>query len=523
MCAKIVFTAEQREFAEKVIRHYDGADVPNEYDIEKYVMDQGALARDFDNIMRLVLFEVSHTLAVCDRGSHTAENFFPFGGFGLEECPMGRIEEVVAQVESVNRREITLAKRLIAEGVIDAEMNERNGAFALERIRVTDKAKLKERLDRAKAEHDRQVSRAVAGVGNEEDLNQAREAYELLQRIDVGRMTIQLDWMERNRVGGPAPAPAPAEPAKEPTGSTVSVTIDADAIQQAVVEKAVAQVREIIDRDYGPVVKPVVFQLPAGCTMPEQLVHEKFDEVLMFIQADEPVFMVGPAGSGKNELAQAVAQTMGLDFYFTNCVTQEYKLTGFTDALGNFQESQFYKAFRNGGLFFLDEVDASIPEVLVVLDAALANGYFDFPAPIGRVDAHPDFRVIAAGNTWGNGASIQYVGRNQLDGATLDRFSFVEVGYDPRIEEAVAQGRTDLLTLAREIRKGASRAGVPLIVSYRAIRRIVKMAEALGLERAIESCILKGMGREDRRMIWTSMQVGALTEEVRQACQRVMA
>ena len=75
----------------------------------------------------------------------------------------------------------------------------------------------------------------------------------------------------------------------------------------------------------------------------------------------------------------------------------------------------------------LDEMDASIPEVLVILNAAIANRYFDFPAPIGYVEANPNFRVIAAGNTTGHGADFEYVGRNQLDGASLDRFAVVKI------------------------------------------------------------------------------------------------
>ena len=89
-----------------------------------------------------------------------------------------------------------------------------------------------------------------------------------------------------------------------------------------------------------------------------------------------------------------VAKALGLDFYFTNAVTQEYKITGFTDANGRYQETQFYKAFKNGGLFMLDEMDASIPEVLVILNAAIANGYFDFPAPIGFVEAHRTLELL---------------------------------------------------------------------------------------------------------------------------------
>lgn len=36
------------------------------------------------------------------------------------------------------------------------------------------------------------------------------------------------------------------------------------------------------------------------------------------------------------------------------------------------------------------------------------------------------------------GASMEYVGRNQLDGATLNRFASVPVDYDASIEELVA-------------------------------------------------------------------------------------
>lgn len=75
-------------------------------------------------------------------------------------------------------------------------------------------------------------------------------------------------------------------------------------------------------------------------------------------------------------ICQQVAEALGLDFYFTNAVTQEYKLTGFIDANGNYQETQFYKAFTKGGLFFLDEMDASIPETLIILNAAIANRYY---------------------------------------------------------------------------------------------------------------------------------------------------
>ena len=235
--------------------------------------------------------------------------------------------------------------------------------------------------------------------------------------------------------------------------------------------------------------------------------HDKFETVLKFVANNEPVFLTGPAGSGKNVLCQQVAKALGLNFYFSNAVTQEYKITGFTDAMGVFHESQFYKAFKNGGVFMLDEMDASIPEVLVILNAAIANRYFDFPAPIGYVEAHPDFRVIAAGNTFGLGADYEYVGRNQLDMASLDRFAMVKIDYSEAIEMNVALGDSDLVKFARDFRQASKKAGVRVILSYRAIGRIAKMKNIMPLNEVIKTCLVKGMEKDDLNMIVREMKI----------------
>lgn len=101
--------------------------------------------------------------------------------------------------------------------------------------------------------------------------------------------------------------------------------------------------------------------------------HYQYTTIKACVSSDIPVYLYGPAGTGKNFTLQQIAEDEGLEFYFTNSVQQEYKLTGFIDAGGVYHETEFYKAFTNGGLFFLDEMDASIPEVLVLLNAAIAN------------------------------------------------------------------------------------------------------------------------------------------------------
>jgi hypothetical protein len=148
----------------------------------------------------------------------------------------------------------------------------------------------------------------------------------------------------------------------------------------------------------------------------------------------------------------------------------------------------------------LDEIDASIPEVLTILNSALANKYFDFPAPIGYVEAHPNFRVIAAGNTSGNGADFQYVGRNQLDGASIDRFEYVDVDYCVEVENGIA-GDIALADFCREFRAASKRVGVNIIVSYRAIEGIAKMLPVLPMEKVLKSCLVKNLEKDDLNMI----------------------
>lgn len=239
-----------------------------------------------------------------------------------------------------------------------------------------------------------------------------------------------------------------------------------------------------------------VIKMPSKTSVMNEVLHEKFDEVLKVVSMDIPVYLTGKAGTGKNVICKQVAQALGYDFYFTNAVTQEYKLTGFIDANGKYQETQFYKAFTNGGLFFLDEMDASIPEVLVILNAAIANRYFDFP--VGKIEAHPNFRVIAAGNTTGLGANNNYTGRYQLDRASLDRFAMINIDYSETIEKSMACGDEALVDFAHKFRQATDEAGIECLFSYRTINRIHKLCQVMpDTKNVIEISLLKGMGKDD--------------------------
>ncbi|MBQ0141033.1 MAG: AAA family ATPase [Kurthia sp.] len=207
----------------------------------------------------------------------------------------------------------------------------------------------------------------------------------------------------------------------------------------------------------------------------------------------------------KNVLAKQVAEGLGLDFYFTNAVTQEHKLTGFIDANGVYHETQFYKAFTEGGLFFLDEMDASIPEVLIVLNAAIANGYFDFP--VGKIEAHPNFRVLAAGNTLGTGADNQYTGRYCLDRASLDRFAIVKIDYSPAIDAEMCGGDEALLLFGQWFRAVADKAGIQCVCSYRSLDRIHKLEQLqkFDMKDIMRMALIKDLDDDDVHVLYNEL------------------
>lgn len=279
-----------------------------------------------------------------------------------------------------------------------------------------------------------------------------------------------------------------------------------DEIAQTVAGNLKEDVDKYIFEQYGKIERKVTLVTEFGRKELAGVQHEKFDTVLKFVANNEPVYLTGPAGSGKNVICKQVADALGLDFYFTNAVTQEYKLTGFTDANGRFHESQFYKAFVNGGVFMLDEMDASIPEVLIILNAAIANRYFDFPAPVGKVEAHENFRVIAAGNTLGHGADADYVGRNTLDAASLDRFAMIEIDYDNRIALNVTNNNSTLVVFCNNFRKAAKKNGLQVVVSYRAMSRMAKLESLLDTKELLRTCLVKGLEKDDLKMLLQSFE-----------------
>ena len=162
--------------------------------------------------------------------------------------------------------------------------------------------------------------------------------------------------------------------------------------------------------------------------------HQKFAEVLKDVKLGIPDMLVGPTGSGKSTLLKQVAEKLELEYYpmSVNGQTAEYQIIGYKDAIGRYKRTAFREAYEKGGLFSFEEIDAGNPNVLTVINNALSDDFYIFPDK--KVRKHKDFRLCASANTYGYGATRQYIGRNPLDAATLNRFAMITVDYDENLE-----------------------------------------------------------------------------------------
>lgn len=239
------------------------------------------------------------------------------------------------------------------------------------------------------------------------------------------------------------------------------------------------------------------------------LKHKNLDKLITLVGANQNVLLVGMAGTGKTKGAEQVAEALDLPFYCISVGSQTSKsdLLGYTDANGNYVATAFRNAFENGGVFVMDEIDAGNSNVLIVLNSALSNDVCAFPDKM--VKKHEDFHFIATANTYGNGADRTYVGRNQLDGATLDRFTVLDWDIDEELENALVapykHGQA-WVRAVRKLRDQVQKNGVRAIISPRmSVKGAVALELGFSSEEVIDLVVLPQIPYDRRAKMKKSM------------------
>lgn len=181
----------------------------------------------------------------------------------------------------------------------------------------------------------------------------------------------------------------------------------------------------------------------------EGVFPDQWETILQLTTSRINTLLIGPAGCGKTYTGSLVAEALELDFFSQSCSEglDESVFAGVLLPIGEngtfeYLPSKFVDFYENGGVYLIDELDAADSNLLIFINTALSADKFyinrRWKNPL--VIKHPDFVCIAAANTFGNGGDELYI-RNQLDGATLDRFKAgtVLMGYSETIEKKIVQ------------------------------------------------------------------------------------
>ena len=142
------------------------------------------------------------------------------------------------------------------------------------------------------------------------------------------------------------------------------------------------------------------------------------------------VLYTGPAGAGKTVIAQTISTILNMPLYTMNgnVDTDTDVILGSKEASNGSTYSVrglLVKALENAGIFYGDEVNFILNEILSVMNPALDDRReVHNPNTHEKIIGHKNFRFIGSMN-------VGYQGTRDLNEATNDRFVCVDVDYMP--------------------------------------------------------------------------------------------
>lgn len=213
------------------------------------------------------------------------------------------------------------------------------------------------------------------------------------------------------------------------------------------------------------------------------------------------VWVMGEKSSGKSHAGRALALALGLPFYVMGTLAMAHEALGFVDGNGLYHSTAFVDCFIGGGVLQMDEIDSYEAHPTLALNGPLANNYMTLPD--GRfVERHKDCIIIGGANTWGLGATNDYIGRNKLDAAFLSRFpAKLTWNIDPALEQAFC-GNVKFAERVQRARARAKAAGLKLGIDTRhTAAGAAFIAGGFTEDEAANLTYLAGLSDEQRKIV----------------------
>ncbi len=186
----------------------------------------------------------------------------------------------------------------------------------------------------------------------------------------------------------------------------------------------------------------------------------------------DPLYLVGPTGSGKSSLITQVAAQLGIPLYVVSChermeIPELFGRYVVRSGTMTWEDGPFIRGLKDpaGAWILLDEADTLDPGTFIGLNALLEGRSIIIPETGEVVEPlRQGARIVFAGNTAGNGdANGLYQATKRQNLASMGRFMVLQVGYADPAEESKALEkavptipepiREKMVALAGEVRK----------------------------------------------------------------------
>lgn len=225
------------------------------------------------------------------------------------------------------------------------------------------------------------------------------------------------------------------------------------------------------------------------------------------------ILLMGPAGIGKTFSVKKVAKVLGAEVFVITAGQRVTDYLGYTDAEGVYHPSPMIKAIWEAQanpdkqvIILFDELDMTPADVSGVLFSLFASRELE-TLHTGKITCPKNLTLVAAMNTFGDGANDDFAGRTPVDKAMLDRFAFP---YVAEFEEATARRLckdSNLVDLILDWNQACMESGMTkAVLSYRSMNSF-KMALNAGFSHNYAlGKIVMGQTRDTLDTIWDCMK-----------------